>query len=161
MAVMIGGSDCSCDEPSIRRHEQACARTTGRRTRIRRCERKMLGFKSHGSAQSLLSMHAAVHNTFSLQRHLLSCRTLRLFRTDAAEQWRHATSKLTAAARSGRRGRTPCSARRPRYGEQTHGVRIKRRSLNNHSKNGPPLWPPRRHAVTESMRFPDGTKGSR
>jgi putative transposase len=50
------------------------------------------GFKSSGSAQRFLSMHAAVHNTFSLQRHLLSRSTLRLFRTDAAQQWQHATA---------------------------------------------------------------------
>jgi transposase-like protein len=52
----------------------------------------MLGFKSPGSAQRFLSMHAAVHNTFSLQRHLLSRRIMRLFRADAAEQWQHATA---------------------------------------------------------------------
>jgi len=52
----------------------------------------MQGFKSSGSAQRFFSMHTAVHNTFSLQRHLLSRRTLRLFRTDAVEQWQEATA---------------------------------------------------------------------
>jgi putative transposase len=32
-------------------------------------------------------MHAAVHNTFNLQRHLVSRSTLRLFRAEAAAQW--------------------------------------------------------------------------
>jgi putative transposase len=36
----------------------------------RRCERKMQRFKSPGSAQHFLSVHAAVHNTFNVQRHL-------------------------------------------------------------------------------------------
>ena len=38
---------------------------------VRRRERKMQRFKSPGSAQRFLSMHAAVHNTFNLQRHLV------------------------------------------------------------------------------------------
>jgi hypothetical protein len=35
----------------------------------RRCQHKMQRFKSPGSAQRLLSVHAAVHNTFNVQRH--------------------------------------------------------------------------------------------
>jgi putative transposase len=50
----------------------------------------MQRFKSPGSAQDFLSLHAAVHNTFNLQRHLISRRTLRRFR--AEEQWRAATA---------------------------------------------------------------------
>jgi putative transposase len=77
------------------RHEQGLRknnRAENSHQAVRRRERKMLGFKSPGSAQRFLSMHAAVHNTFSLQRHLLSRRTMRLFRADAAEQWQHATA---------------------------------------------------------------------
>jgi hypothetical protein len=39
---------------------------------VRRRERKLQRFKSPGSAQRFLSMHAAVHNTFNLQRHFVS-----------------------------------------------------------------------------------------
>jgi transposase-like protein len=42
----------------------------------RRGERKMQLFKSPGSAQRFLFVHAAVHNTFNVQRHLTSRRTL-------------------------------------------------------------------------------------
>src|SRR4051812_37828911 len=38
---------------------------------VRRRERKMQRFKSAGSAQRFLSLHATVHNTFYLQRHLI------------------------------------------------------------------------------------------
>jgi putative transposase len=39
---------------------------------VRRRERKMQRFKSARSAQRFLSMHAAVHSIFNLQRHLVS-----------------------------------------------------------------------------------------
>jgi putative transposase len=54
---------------------------------VRRRERKMQRFKSPASAQRFLSVHAAVHNTFNLQRHLISRSTLRIFRSEAAAQW--------------------------------------------------------------------------
>src|SRR5467141_1953884 len=53
----------------------------------RRRERKMQRFKSAGSAQRFLSIHAAVHNTFNLQRHLISRSTLRTFRAEATAEW--------------------------------------------------------------------------
>jgi transposase-like protein len=54
---------------------------------VRRREHKMQRFKSAASAQRFLSMHAAVHNTFNHQRHLISRSTLRIFRAEAAAQW--------------------------------------------------------------------------
>jgi len=50
----------------------------------------MQRFKSPGSAQRFLSTHAAIYNTFYTQRHLISRNTLRKFRNEAMEQWRHA-----------------------------------------------------------------------
>ena len=49
----------------------------------RRRERKMQRFKSSGSAQRFLSAHAAVFNTFNVQRHLTSASTHRTFRAAA------------------------------------------------------------------------------
>jgi putative transposase len=55
---------------------------------VRQRERRMQLFKSAGSAQRFLSIHAAIYNTFYTQRHLISRRSLRQFRTEAMEQWR-------------------------------------------------------------------------
>ena len=58
---------------------------------VRRRERKMQRFKSAGSAQRFLSVHAAVYNHFNLQRHLISRKHHRLFRIAAMQAWRHVT----------------------------------------------------------------------
>ena len=58
----------------------------------RRRERKMQRFKSPGSTQRFLSVHAAVHNTFDVKRHLTSRRTLRVLRDEALRTWRAATA---------------------------------------------------------------------
>ena len=58
----------------------------------RRREREMQRFKSPGSAQRFLSTHAAVQNTFNVQRHLTSRRTLRVLRDEAFRTWRAATA---------------------------------------------------------------------
>ena len=50
---------------------------------VRRRERKMQRFMLPGSAQRFLSAHAAVHNTFNLERHPVSRRTMKAFRTAA------------------------------------------------------------------------------
>jgi putative transposase len=59
-------------------------------TRRREC--KMQRFKSPGSAQKFLSTHAAVHNTFNVQRHLASAQTHRMFRAAAINTWREAVA---------------------------------------------------------------------
>jgi putative transposase len=77
------------------RHEQGMRknnRAENSHQAVRRRERKMQRFKSARSAQRFLSMHAAVHNTFNLQRHLVSRSTLRIFRAEAANQWRDAVA---------------------------------------------------------------------
>ena len=61
---------------------------------VRRRERKMQRFKSARSAQRFLSIHVAVHNTFNLQRHLVSRSTLRIFRAEAASEWRNAVAAV-------------------------------------------------------------------
>jgi putative transposase len=57
-------------------------------TRRREC--KMQRFKSAGSAQRFLSTHAAVYNTFNVQRYLTSATTHRAFRAAAMNTWREA-----------------------------------------------------------------------
>jgi putative transposase len=52
----------------------------------------MQRFKSPGSAQRILSIHAAIYNTFYTQRHLISRHSLRQFRTEAMEEWRAAVA---------------------------------------------------------------------
>jgi transposase-like protein len=59
---------------------------------VRRRERKMQRFKSPRSAQRFLSIHAAVHNNFNVQRHLVSRSTLRNVRGEASAQWHNAAA---------------------------------------------------------------------
>jgi hypothetical protein len=68
---------------------------------LRRRERKMQGFKS-ARRSVFVSIHAAVYNTFNVQRHLLSWRIHRQFRTAAHKFWSDATVA------------TACTAWRPR-----------------------------------------------
>ncbi len=75
------------------RHEQGLRknnRPENSHQPTRRRERKMQRFKSPGSAQRFLSVHAAVHNTFNVQRHLTSRNTLRVLRDNAFRTWRAA-----------------------------------------------------------------------
>ncbi len=77
------------------RHEQGLRknnRAENSHQPVRRRERKQQRFKSPGSAQRFLSMHAPVHNTFNLQRHLVSRRMLRTFRVEAMQAWQIATA---------------------------------------------------------------------
>ena len=45
-------------------------------------------FKSARSAQRFLSAHAAVYNTFNVQRHLTSAQSHRVLRAAAMSTWR-------------------------------------------------------------------------
>ena len=77
------------------RHEQdprGNNRAEVSRQPVRRRERKMRRFKSPGSVQCFLPVHSAVYDTFNIQRHLISRRTLRAFRAEAVAQWHAATS---------------------------------------------------------------------
>jgi putative transposase len=59
---------------------------------VRRRERKMQRFKSQGQAQRFIATHSAIYNTFNLQRHLVSRKTIRTFRSAAMAEWNAATS---------------------------------------------------------------------
>ena len=77
------------------RHEQGLRknnRAENSHQPVRRREFKMQRFKSPGSAQRFLSVHAAVHNNFNVQRHLTSRTTLRVLRGAAIETWRRVTA---------------------------------------------------------------------
>ena len=77
------------------RHEQGLRknnRAENSHQPTRRRERKMQRFKSPGSAQRFLSIHAAVQNTFNVKRHLTSRRALRVLREEAFQTWRAATA---------------------------------------------------------------------
>jgi transposase-like protein len=77
------------------RHEQGLRknnRAENSHQPTRRRERKMQRFKSPGLAQRFLSIHAAVFNTFNVQRHLTPRHTLRVLRADAFRAWRAATA---------------------------------------------------------------------
>ena len=61
---------------------------------VRRRERKLQRFKSPGSAQRFLSIHAAFYNAFYVQRHLLSRATFKKFRAEAFDVWRRNCATL-------------------------------------------------------------------
>jgi putative transposase len=58
----------------------------------RRRERKMQRFKSAGSAQKFLSIHAVAYNTFNVQRHLTLAQSHRALRAAAMNTWREAVA---------------------------------------------------------------------
>jgi transposase-like protein len=77
------------------RHEQSLRannRAENSHQPVRRRERKMQGFKSPASAQRFVAIHATVHNTFNVQRHLIRRATLRRFRAEAHQAWNDATA---------------------------------------------------------------------
>ena len=65
-------------------------RIEGSHVRVRRRERAMQGFRSPGSAQGFLAIHAAVYNHFSTRRHLISAAEHRHRRDQAFTAWRAA-----------------------------------------------------------------------
>jgi putative transposase len=94
-----------------RRHEQrlrANNRAENSHQPVRRRKRKTQGFKSAKSAQRLVSVHAAVYNTFNVQRHLIGHTTHRRFRTAAHQSWNDATATPPRFSRSQANG---CSQR--------------------------------------------------
>jgi putative transposase len=86
---------------ALRRLSLACPHEKGLRKNnraenshqaVRRRERKLQRFKSSRSAQRLLNVHGAVHNTFNFQCHLISRSTLRIFRAEATAEWQYAVA---------------------------------------------------------------------
>jgi putative transposase len=65
-------------------------RIEGSRVYVRRRERKILGFRSPGSAQRFLSLHATTDNAFNTRRHLISAADHRQVRSQAFVAWREA-----------------------------------------------------------------------
>ena len=59
---------------------------------VRQRERRMQRFKSARSAQGFVSTHTTVYNTFNVQRHLISRKTLRQFRNHAMGLWQTAAA---------------------------------------------------------------------
>ena len=59
---------------------------------VQQRERRMQRFKSARSAQRFLSTRATVYNTFNVQRHLISRKTLRQFRSQSMGLWQTATA---------------------------------------------------------------------
>jgi transposase-like protein len=58
---------------------------------LRRRERKQQRFKSPGSAQRFLVVHAATYNTFYHQRHLLNRTAYKDLRASSFDSWAHAS----------------------------------------------------------------------
>ena len=65
-------------------------RRKGSRVRSGGVSGKMQGFRSPGSAQRFPAANAAVANTFTTCRHLISASTHRQFRSEAFAAWREA-----------------------------------------------------------------------
>ena len=61
---------------------------------IRRRERKQQRFRSIRSAQKQLSSYGQIYNLFNYQRHLISRRTLKQFRTEAQAEWNIVTDAV-------------------------------------------------------------------
>ena len=53
----------------------------------------MQRFKSQAQAQRFVSTHSAIYNTFNIQRHLVSRKTMRVFRGAAMAEWSAASAE--------------------------------------------------------------------
>ena len=61
---------------------------------IRRRERKQQKFRSIRSAQKKLSSYGQIYNLFNYQRHLISRKILKQFRTEAKAEWNIVTKAV-------------------------------------------------------------------
>ena len=61
---------------------------------IRRRERKQQKFRSIISAQKQLSSYGQIYNLFNYQRHLISRKILKQFRTEAKAEWNIVTKAV-------------------------------------------------------------------
>ena len=59
---------------------------------IQRRERKTQRFKSQNSAPRFLSTFGSIYNLFNVHRHLISRRSLRIFRNQAMAEWQIVTT---------------------------------------------------------------------
>ena len=88
--------DAALKDPGLARRHDFGGRKNNRAENshlpVRQRERRMQRFKSARSAQRFLSAHATVYNTFNVQRHLISRRTLRQFRNHAMDLWQTVTA---------------------------------------------------------------------
>lgn len=80
-------------DPAARHHrgKRKNNRIESLHVRIRRHERTMQGFRSAGSTQRFLSIHAAIYNHFVARRHLISASEHRAGPNGAFAGWRDAT----------------------------------------------------------------------
>ena len=75
---------------STQQYENSRAEQSHEATRVR--ERGMRRFKSVRQAQRFLGTHAAVHNLFNLQRHLVRAQHCRELRASAFNEWSRAVA---------------------------------------------------------------------
>lgn len=86
------------DLGALKRHQPGRLRDNNRAENshlpVRRRERKMQLFKSQGQAQRFVSTHSAINNTFNIERHLVSRKTMRNYRNRAFAEWQAASASV-------------------------------------------------------------------
>ena len=84
------------DLGALKRHQPGRLRDNNRAENshlpVRRRERRMQLFKSQGQAQRFVSTHSAIYNTFNIERHLISRKTMRTYRDRAFAEWKDASA---------------------------------------------------------------------